>query len=251
MREGLSASPVFRRQCKERGESHACGSPFMHRFGALGCSSMGDVCYLVPISHVSVHGYAIPPVSSRCPTLTSVRPSRAVSATLPRLRPSLLARPGEPNPRGPPSSTVPRRTSGPISYLQLNMVFTAFFAGRSGKPTAPSIFVVSPAASSAGRAAPGFRASPPDQGDGLPDAQHCPCAFPSSSSCRTLSASSCGSSVSFVASFRHSFLSCPALIAPAGDKKKPAVPYRGPPAWCRLWRRAASINDAPRAVIPL
>ncbi len=33
-------------------------------------------------------------------------------------------------------------------------------------------------------------------------------------------------------------------------KIKPAAPEWGPPAWCRLWRRSASVNDALCAVIP-
>jgi hypothetical protein len=65
-----------------------------------------------------------------------------------------------------------------------------------------------------------------------------------------LSWSSCGSSASSVAASATPFVVARLHAPHRAVKTKPAVPKREPPAWCRLRRRGASLNDAPHAVVP-
>jgi len=197
---------------------------------------------MVPHTHlyVSEDRQAAPAASSRWPTVTSVRPTRALRATVARWA------------RWAPSASWSNcsraaRATRSSTYIWANatlcrdnMVFTAFLAGRSGEPTAPAIFVVSLAASSDGRAVSVPR-----------DAQH-----RDRISDRFLHrVTPFRVVIRVVRVFRgaicHSFLICPAFLHPAGRAKQNRRPRLwGPPAWCRLWRRRASVNDAPCAVIP-
>ncbi len=160
------------------------------------------------------------------------------------------------SPRGPvalspPSPIVPRRTFGPTSHAARSTSFSPLSSGAVGSPPCHLGSLFLPLLPAAEETRPHLPESVFQEGDGFRDTQHC--------------GRFRGGLLHRVAPFRvvmrvvrvfrgaicHSFLHFPALLHRAGRQKQNRRPRLwGPPAWCRLWRRRASVNDAPRAVIP-
>ncbi len=116
-----------------------------------GCRFIGDEWLPHARFCIAEDRQATPAASSRWPTVTSARPRRAVSAGFARR--SRCARVASRT--SCCFAAIANRSStyiwANITCCKVNIVLTAFVVGRSGKPTPPATFVVSPAASCGGR----------------------------------------------------------------------------------------------------
>ena len=213
---------------------------------------MDDVRYLVPVS--TSRSTVMPPRPSPAAgrQLTSVRPSRAFSATLPRCCPRRLL--------GLAYQILVGRLLQPFldvhlghhHVLQLQHRFHRFLC-RAQWGAHRTVYVrCFSRCFLAEEERSEFVHPRLNEGGRLPDAEHRPRACRRrSSSCRPFPRRHARRSRLSWLHPATPFFVCPAYTAPSGHKNKTGGPHhRGPPAWCRLWRRAASVNDAPRAVIP-